>query len=179
MMEKLVYERPIMRAELFRTNAYAEGCAREVDSKTDYIKYLLNSVTLIFDITKHDTINMETGKSEYYYKQTAENDAAVDGNMYFLEYSQQRNDFNLYQDRDNSGYGAKEIYGIPNLAGNKTQVSGRGTLQSSGAFGYTGSWCESPYNPSGTTNNWYMPDKLIKRDITYDQFTETKWIMSF
>lgn len=166
---RLVYERPVMRAEVFRTNAYAEGCKREFDSATNYLKFLLKGVgALFFDMTQHKTTNMNLGFEQYYYKEAEKYDYTDE--TYFFEYSAENRNYNLYRDNDNSGYGR--------TSSGEVQVSGKGNLQTAGFNGGTG-WQNTLFNPDGVTGHKYYTDDVVQTDIRFEQVTKENWIMSY
>lgn len=180
-MTKLAYERPIMRAEAFATNAYCTGCVREPAGSKSFLRYLLQGVgVLFFNTDQNKNTNMNTGADQFYYTESQEFDFTDED--YFLEYSAQNNNYNLYKDLSDSGYGAKNtisILGSVIPLNKETQVSGVGSLQTAGFLGRDDGWCTSSHNPAGTTNNWYRPDKVIATGITFDSVTQTEYVMSF
>ena len=105
-MTKLAYERPIMRAEAFATNAYCNGCKKQA-SFSGMLTGILDGITYLFDsVTRTDMINQDTGLKQYYY--TGKSNVENDENVYFLEYcasAEKGKDFFVYQDLgENSGY---------------------------------------------------------------------------
>lgn len=135
-MTKLAYERPVMRAEAFATNAYCDNCTKLLTWTGNLIAWLRdlgeNSTKYIFSNESYQLMNNQvSGRQQYYYTGSSEDEN--DNNVYFLEYSVNGNDFFLYEDLNESG-----VY-----QGRKWQ-SGKGTLQvadsGKGDFGWEASW---------------------------------------
>lgn len=144
-MMKLAYERPVMRAEAFATNAYCNGCKKQA-SFTGILTGILNDITYLFDsASRRDMINQDTGLKQYYY--TGKSNVENDENVYFLEYcasAEKGKDFFVYQDLgEKSGYcqefggpisgGLHDLWGDHNCDG-----KGKDTLQVAQGPGQSG-----------------------------------------
>lgn len=129
-MMKLAYERPVMRAEAFATNAYCNGCKEQ--AKWDgVLTGIVNEISYFFDVvTRQDMINQDTGLKQYYY--TGKSNVENDENVYFLEYcasAEKGKDFFLYKDLGKeSGY-CKHNGSLLHVLGHECDESGDGTLE--------------------------------------------------
>lgn len=172
-MMKLAYERPVMRAEAFATNAYCSNCRRLLDWTGNFIGKLTDFLSSWLDIYNDEfifsadsyksMINQVSGRQQYYYV-GSNNTNKNDTNTYFLEFSAKADgtgNFYLYQDQELSGY-----YDEKN--GNRTQ-SGVGTLE---VADRSRDW--DPWEQSNVAGTWYADFNCGK--ISFEK--ETAWTMS-
>lgn len=171
-MMKLAYERPVMRAEAFATNAYCNSCNRTPnfgDTLTVTWKSLLGRVStyLFSSSTKMSMINQDTGVEQYYY--TGKNADTSDGDTYFLEYcatGKPNEKFFLYRDLEDSGYCMTE--GEHEWYQHESDKSGVGTLQVAQGT-YLFGWSTS----AKTGLDWYadynMGNVKYNQEVTFTQ----------
>lgn len=174
-MTKLAYERPVMRAEAFATNAYCNSCKKQA-SFSGMLTGMLDDITYFFDsVTRTDMINQDTGLKQYYYK--GKSNKENDDNVYFLEYcasAEKGKDFFVYQDLGtNSGYchQSNTIVGYiahETFGSHECDTKGDGTLQVAQGVGQSGRM-----HSDKTYMCWYADLNLgnidYKHDIVYTQ----------
>ena len=166
MMMKLAYERPVMRAEAFATNAYCDGCNRLLTWTGNLIGKLTSMFApttdeFIFSADSYRSMNNQVSGAQQYYYTGSNNTNKDDKNTYYLEYSADGNDFYLYRDEELSGYYDRKY-------GNRTQT-GVGTLE---VANRRLDW--SPWEHSDATGWWYADYNLGK--IGFEK--QTRWTMS-
>lgn len=185
---KLAYERPMMRAQEFRANAYCAGCERVLGTTSSIFKVKWDSKYYYFDTNPVSMRNPNNGNTQYYFNEHAEyKDASShDGNtlgnadgVFYLEFSNSYLDFldthYLYQENSDSGYGASKLDGNrPAADATVKPGSGVGLQVNSGDNG----WCINTWaNKSNPDNWWYSDDE--KGRVSYAQDTVLKYIMSY
>ena len=82
-MEKMVYERPVMRAQMFQANSYVSNCNRIpiIESVVqNFLKVLWNNKTFVFSTDRVHSRNPLNGVSEYYYREYNGSDARPNSN---------------------------------------------------------------------------------------------------
>ena len=155
-MTKLAYERPVMRAEAFATNAYCNSCASSVSWTGCLVATVKNFWGGIvakgwFSSNPNPMINQNTGRQQYYYKECEDHEGhQVDEHTYYLEWSENRNSFYMYRENSKSGY-------YDQLDGTMTD-SGADSLQVRGAL--------DGWQYSMATGWWYSDDRI--GEATYD-----------
>lgn len=175
---KLAYERPVMRAQQFQTNAYCESCMRVPNGvkEDNYIKVTLRGdedaatygQTLWFSAVAVPTINQNTGAAQYYYHEhESYKDTGYQANgMYFLEFSAGRTEqygkdtFYVYKDMADSVEYTPNIYITDPDRGFK---SGVGSLQ------VNGGWSDHAWS-SHDGGGWYKSDS----SVTHGDFAEVQ-----
>lgn len=172
-MMKLAYERPVMRAEAFATNAYCGPCQSQ-PTWMDCLKVTLGSITAWFSSVKIPMVNPNSGDQQYYYNECTDHEDTNDG-IYYLEFSQDQTNWNggkptffLYKENEKSGYGASDLSGgswlSPKPSDQATVTSpGTGLQVNKGNNG----WCNASINRWDKDNWWYSDDCL--GNVTFTQ----------
>lgn len=166
MMMKLAYERPIMRAEAFATNAYCGACESQ-PKWSDCLKVVFGNITALFSSVKIPMLNPNTGDQQYYYQECTDHEDTNDG-IFYLEFSQDQTNWNggkptffLYKENEKSGYGASDLNGgswaWPEPSDQATVTSsGTGLQVNSGSNG----WSHAFGDRWDASKWWYSDDCL-------------------
>lgn len=177
---KMAYERPVMRAEMFQTNGYCGDCMDVPTAAGSVITAKVGDIKYFFSTVRIAQTNPNVGTPQYYYDEH-EDYLDVSGNAggtHFLEYSSDRNAFFIYQDATGSGLGAKD--GVEYAGGlsakpssNSVITDGTGTLQVNGYLdaASNGGWTHAFGQTSWNANNWWRPDTVEVRNVSFTEDT--------
>lgn len=194
---KMKYERPVMRAEAFQTNAYCGDCNRLPGPTEEHTilkavsKYCASlgrnpRLELYFDMdTRVDGLSDSHGLGQHYYHEYTGTDFVGNngtdfwdfGNTtYYLEWSARDRAYYVYQENPDSGY-SDILYGDTDGGENKLQINGRGP-EGDGRNRENGGW-----NLHYDNESYYRADKSVTYGtswtVTYENGTKVEYTASY
>lgn len=194
---KMVYERPVMRVEVYQANDYVAACNRVQTTEGKFLSVYCGENVYYFTTSATSQTNLNSGQAQYYFNEYngelgdyTPQDGYTNGNdggIFYLEYSAHMSSANnpayyLYQENASSGYGASSL-DATGAWWNRTYspsenatvlVSGANSLQmNNGKDG----WALREGGKASNKDDWWYSDTLLGK-VSYDEETVFKYTMS-